>query len=156
MTETKRLKKILDSTTVIFFRGEPDGRRWECASMIEPGERYFGFSEPGLLSFEDGRIVALLRTDSGEGKLQIKNREDMPEDTNGNGHWFDGYGYYVFQAESTDNGRSWSEPVKTPIWGHPPFGLRLKSGNLLLLYGHRRPPFCIRAILSRDGGKPGT
>ena len=59
----------------------------------------------------------------------------------------------LYQAESRDGGDTWSEPVQLPIWGHPPYLLRLASGNLLLVYGYRRTPWEIRAILSRDDGR---
>ena len=43
--------------------------------------------------------------------------------------------------------------MQIPIWGHPPYMLKLASGNLLMVYGHRRPPWSIRAVLSRDRGR---
>ena len=39
------------------------------------------------------------------------------------------------------------------LWGHPPYLLRLAGGKLLMVYGYRRPPWEIRAILSRDEGR---
>jgi len=59
---------------------------------------------------------------------------------------------YLHQARSTDRGRSWSATARTPIWGHPPHLLPLRSGALLCTYGHRRPPFGVHACLSHDGG----
>jgi hypothetical protein len=52
-----------------------------------------------------------------------------------------------------DGGLSWSEPIQLPLWGHPPCVKRLASGNILLVYGVRKKPFGIKAVLSRDNGK---
>ena len=60
----------------------------------------------------------------------------------------------MFQAVSTDMGRTWGAPRRLP--GLPPNMqpslLRLSDGRLLLCYGHRRTiPRSIRVRLSDDG-----
>ncbi len=87
-------------------------------------------------------MIALLRTD-----WDTIPHADRPEEAKV------GYGYFLYQTESTDKGRTWSEPVRLDLWGHPPYLLRLTSGNILLVYGYRRPPWEIRAVLSRDEGR---
>jgi hypothetical protein len=79
-------------------------------------------------------------------------KDRLPAEANGNGTKRDGYGYFLYQATSTNGGRDWNTPEPLPVWGHPPFLLQLRSGNLLMVYGHRRPPFSVRAILSHDRG----
>jgi hypothetical protein len=64
-----------------------------------------------------------------------------------------GYGYFLYQTESSDGGCIWNEPVRLDLWGHPPYLLRLAGGNILLVYGYRRAPWEIRAILSRGEGR---
>jgi hypothetical protein len=59
----------------------------------------------------------------------------------------------LWQTESADGGKTWTETRPTSIWGLPPHLLRLRDGRILLTYGHRRPAFGQRACLSRDGGK---
>ena len=54
---------------------------------------------------------------------------------------------------SDDDGKTWSEPVKTPVKGFPQHLLVLKDGRLLATYGYRYRPFGVRACLSADGGK---
>jgi hypothetical protein len=42
--------------------------------------------------------------------------------------------------------------VQLPFWGHPPCLKRFGNGDVLLLFGVRRKPFGIQAVLSRDDG----
>lgn len=90
-----------------------------------------GFTEPHILSIGDGRIIALHRT--------------HPNDSPGEG--------YLYQSLSTDWGLNWRPAVRTPMWGHPPHLLRLSSGVILCTYGHRRPPYGVRACFSHDNGQ---
>ncbi|MHB0934747.1 MAG: sialidase family protein [Armatimonadota bacterium] len=132
--------------SVILLRSD-DGATWHYLSKIaSPG--MFGLGEPGLLTLADGRIIAMLRAEWGFVK---SDPAGWPDDVNGHGRARDGYGYYLYQSESDDNGRTWSTPRQLPLWGHPGFLLQLSSGNVLLVYGHRRTPYGIRAVLSRDG-----
>ena len=65
---------------------------------------------------------------------------------NGSGHWW--------QAISRDNGRTWTA-AETAIDGTstPPSGLvELSDGRLVLVFGVRRPPFGLRALVSEDEG----
>jgi hypothetical protein len=60
---------------------------------------------------------------------------------------------YLYQADSEDYGRTWSDIRKLDIWGLPPHMLKLSDGRILCAYGHRRDPFSIRAVLSYDNGR---
>jgi hypothetical protein len=57
----------------------------------------------------------------------------------------------TLQCESTDGGRSWSDPHAIGVWGLPSFLTKLKDGRLLMSYGHRRQPFGNQARISEDG-----
>lgn len=59
----------------------------------------------------------------------------------------------TLQSESTDGGKTWSEPHSIGVWGLPSHLLRLRDGRLLMTYGHRRAPFGNQARLSDDHGK---
>ena len=54
---------------------------------------------------------------------------------------------------SDDGGRTWTEPIKTPIWGHPSHLLKLADGRILCTHGYRRTPLGVRAVFSEDGGE---
>lgn len=134
----------------VFLRSLDDGVSWTYLSKIEsPGP--FGVGEPGLAVLKDGRILAVLRAEWSS--VKGLDPAGWPEDVNGHGFERGGYGYYLYQAESADNGRTWSVPRRLPLWGHPGFPLALRSGNVLLVWGHRRKPYGIQAALSRDGGR---
>ena len=59
---------------------------------------------------------------------------------------------YVLESWSNDAGLTWSQPLRTPIWGYPQHLLKLKDGRILCTYGHRRSPLGVQAVLSADGG----
>jgi hypothetical protein len=59
----------------------------------------------------------------------------------------------TLQCESSDGGRTWSEPRAIGVWGLPSHLLRLSDGRLLMTYGYRRAPFGNQARLSEDHGR---
>ncbi len=59
----------------------------------------------------------------------------------------------TLQTESSDGGKTWSEPHSIGVWGYPSHLLRLKDGRLLMSYGHRRKPIGNQARLSDDHGR---
>ncbi len=59
----------------------------------------------------------------------------------------------TLQTESTDGGKTWSEPHAIGVWGLPSHLLRLKDGRLLMTYGYRRKPFGNQARISADEGQ---
>lgn len=136
-------------TGVNIYRGDRLGQNWEQVGFV-PSTPPFYFNESAIQAFPDGRVILVMRNDYDK---KLANGAEPPPETNGNGTERNGYGYWMSQADSTDGGRTWSAPRQLPIWGHPPYLLKLKSGNLLMVYGHRRPPHSIRAILSHDDGR---
>lgn len=58
----------------------------------------------------------------------------------------------TLQTESTDGGKTWSEPHSIGVWGLPSHLLRLKDGRILMTYGHRRAPLGNQARISNDEG----
>ncbi len=113
------------------LRSEDAGDTWEMVTMAYDGGVH-PFNESSLLRLPDGRIVAMVRTSSSS--------KGIPEEEK-----------YLWQTHSDDGGKTWSTVRKTAMWGYPPHLLLLRNGDVLCSYGHRRPPFGVRACLSRDG-----
>jgi hypothetical protein len=59
----------------------------------------------------------------------------------------------TLQSESSDGGRTWSEPRSIGVWGLPSHLLKLRAGRLLMTYGHRRAPLGIQIRTSDDQGR---
>jgi hypothetical protein len=63
---------------------------------------------------------------------------------------------WIETHRSLDDGRHWlKDTVPAPNLGegNPPSMIRLRDGRICLTYGHRAPPYGIRARLSSDGGR---
>ena len=108
-----------------------DGKTWEVIGVIPISERmkYLDLCEPHIVETENGKLLGMFRAEA----------PDLNE-------------RFLYQAESSDGGRTWSEPRKTPIWGYPPHLIRLNDGRLMVTYGRRLPPYGERACISRDSG----
>ena len=82
-----------------------------------------GFDETALLHLASGRLIAMMRSADGD----------------------------LWQTESDDLGYTWSEPRRiTQPTQHPADLLMLESGRVLLTFGHRSPPYGVRALISND------
>jgi sialidase-1 len=108
-----------------------DGVTWRWLAQIptRKGDVDSHYHELHAVEAKDGRIVA-----------QIRNHNKAN-------------GGETLQSESSDGGKTWSEPRSIGVWGLPSHLLRLKDGRLLMTYGHRRKPFGNQARVSEDHGK---
>lgn len=117
---------------VYFFRGTPDAKQWEKIGTVAEMPLGSGiaaaYEEPHTAILPDGTFVTAIRVPA-------------PGDD------------YMRISISHDQGKTWSEPVKTPVRGYPQHLLVLKDGRLLATYGCRYEPMGVRACISRDGGK---
>ena len=108
----------------VILRSRDGGETWGDGSLIAEG-----FDETALAYLASGKLIAMLRF-SGEG---------------------DSRGANLWQAESADLGYTWSEPHRiTQPTQHPADLLALESGRVLLSFGHRSPPYGVRALISSD------
>lgn len=113
---------------VNIYQGDPSSGSWEkigCAGDIPAG---------GADSFDEANLLVL---DNGEILCAIRNHNDG----------------FMRLSRSSDGGKSWSGPEKTPVRGFPQHLLELSDGRILATYGYRYPPMGIRGCISRDGGK---
>jgi hypothetical protein len=106
------------------------GKTWALIGCVPvpPDVQPGGFHEPHVVETAEGKLVGMIRHHGQPGDLVL------------------------WQTESGDGGKTWTEARPTKIWGLPPHLIRLRDGRLLVSYGHRRAPFGERACLSRDGG----
>lgn len=118
------------------IRSTDKGLTWGGASLIAEDEQYRrNFEEPSLVRLRNGKLLTMMRITSGRSPL-------FPDSQEG----------YLWQSESSDDGRTWKKPWKTAIWGYPADVIELRDGRLLCTYGYRLAPFGVRAVVSRDGG----
>jgi photosystem II stability/assembly factor-like uncharacterized protein len=108
-----------------------DGQTWRWLAEIpaRPGDKAEAYHELHAVDTGKGRIIVQIRN---------HNKTNAGE---------------TLQTESSDGGKTWSVPHSIGVWGLPSHLLRLRSGKLLMTYGHRRAPFGNQARLSDDGGK---
>ncbi len=108
-----------------------DGQTWRWLAQIptREGDNASSYHELHAVETADGRIVVQIRN---------HNKQNSGE---------------TLQSESSDGGKTWSEPHSIGVWGLPSHLLRLKDDRLLMTYGHRRPPFGNQARVSNDHGR---
>lgn len=118
-------------STVLLEESKDDGRSWNVLAVFEKPENMdTGLSEPHLVELASGKLIAMFRN---EPKDRTKS--------------------FLLQSESYDGGKTWTPMHNTGIWGLPPHLTQLKNGWVLVVYGHRRPPYSQRACISRDEGR---
>ena len=61
-------------------------------------------------------------------------------------------GGHIHLSTSRDGGATWEPPRELPVWGFPCHCVGLGDGRAVIVYGRRRAPFGIRAIVSADDG----
>jgi Neuraminidase (sialidase) len=113
---------------VWLLRSEDDGATWTFSTLAADSQKKRSFGETALVQAANGDLVAMMRTEPALGTK-------------------------MWTTRSADRGRTWSQPVETPLHGHPAHLLRLRDGTLLCTYGHRDPPIGIRAAFSHDHGR---
>ena len=123
---TGRVQPDEPQNSAFALRSDDAGGTWELIPIARV-RGAVGFNETYMTLLPDGRILALIRSTPPDGHL--------------------------YRSFSADAGRTWSEPERLPIWGFPAHVIRLRDGALLCAYAHRRHPFGVRAVLSRDDGE---
>jgi sialidase-1 len=114
------------NSEIFFLRSEDDGVTWHFVRMQPNGPGEVGFDETAFVETADGRILIMLRS--------------RPAG-------------YLWQSYSDDQGKTWTPPEQTRMWGYPAHLLLLPDRRLLCTYGYRRAPMGIRAAVSHDHGK---
>lgn len=92
--------------------------------------------EPHAIALPDGTVICHIRANDYEGEGDCSM-------------------FTLYQTESTDGGKTWSEPhaILERKGGAPAHLMLHSSGTLISTYACREEPFGIKAMFSRDGGK---
>ncbi|MBN2291378.1 MAG: exo-alpha-sialidase, partial [Pirellulales bacterium] len=108
-----------------------DGQTWRWLAQIptRKGDDPLKYHELHAVETADSRIVAQIRNHNNNNKGE------------------------TLQTESSDGGKTWSEPHSIGVYGYPSHLLRLRDDRLLMTFGHRRKPYGNQARLSEDNGK---
>jgi hypothetical protein len=108
-----------------------DGQAWKWLAEIpaRKGDSGAEYHELHAVETADGRLIVHIRNHN-----KTSDRETL-------------------QTESSDGGKTWSEPHAIGVWGLPSHLLRLRNDHLLMTYGYRRPPYGNQARLSTDHAK---
>jgi hypothetical protein len=126
---------------------EEDGSGWLAATRSTDGGKTWAIvgeiCGPMLLNQETRRWRPQLNENHA---LEIGPDHILCVFRGGSGNW------NVHMTETRDGGRTWSIPKDLGIYGFPSYLVKLTSGAILCVYGHRREPYSIRAILSYDNG----
>jgi len=133
-------KRSDDETDIAFvMRSSDQGDTWTDFSVaaFDPLLNV-AFLEPSLVQLFSGKIICMHRG------------HYIEDPSRGSDN---GKAKFLYQSESTDGGRTWTGLHRTDMWGHPPHVVQLSDGRVLCAYGYRRPPYGVRACISRDEGK---
>lgn len=121
------------NTGSILLRSTDNGKTWAYYSTIagDPGGKYGGLVEPGLVRTKSGRLISGLRTPASDNAIYVT--------------WSD------------DDGKTWAPIRKTDMHGHPVDLIQISDGRIMATYGIRPPshsrPGGIRACFSTDNGE---
>ncbi len=124
-------KELWTSGRVGVCESADDGQTWRWLGEIptRKGDDAKDYHELYAIEAKDGTVL-----------VQIRNHNKVNSGE-------------TLQCESTDGGKTWSEPHPIGVWGLPSHLLRLRDGRLLMTYGHRRSPLGNQARLSEDNGR---
>lgn len=121
-------KALWSDESVGAWHSLDDGLSWTRLALITPraGDKTKDYHELHAVEMSPGNIVC-----------HIRNHND-----NNNNE--------TLQCRSFDGGKSWSEPRSIGVWGLPSHLVKLRSGRIVMTYGHRRTPFGIQMRFSDD------
>lgn len=111
------------------WRSTDHGATWQLNPM---GTHAFSLmtNETGMVEVSPGRVLAHSRSEA----------EDHDQ-------------RYLMERWSDDGGVTWTDPLRTDVWGYPAHLLKLDDGRILCSYGYRKAPSGVRAVLSDDSGQ---
>lgn len=124
-------KALWGDEQVGVWESRDDGLSWSLLAPIpvRPGDTADNYHELHAVQAADGSIVCHVRN---------HNKTNANE---------------TLQCESTDGGKTWTMLHSIGVWGLPSHLMKMKSGRLVMTYGHRRKPLGNQMRFSDDHGK---
>lgn len=124
-------KKLWDGSRNGVAESTDDGAtwRWLAEFPTRSGDKFEEYHELHGVETASGRVLVHIRN---------HNKANAGE---------------TLQTESSDGGKTWTEPHGIGVWGLPSHLLRLRDGRLVMSYGYRRAPFGNQARVSKDDGR---
>ena len=120
-----------DMGQIFLYESFDGGLSWEKVSKLPmaEGQTVDNVHEPHIVELPSGELVAAIRA---HGKLVY-------------------HEFSIYFLNSTDGGKTWSQPRSYELSGSPPHLMLRKDGSVIVSYGRREAPFSIRAVVSYDG-----
>lgn len=124
---------------IMAARSKDGGRTWNVVGTVPNYEGTIpdNYHEPHVVELPSGKLVGMIRVE----------RFDPEDKEKGL------INFSMFQTESVDGGKTWSDMKPTGVLGSPPHLVRHSSGVLVCVYGYRAPGFGQRVLLSKDDGE---
>ena len=125
------------------IRSTDRGKTWGDVTFL------VNTDEVELLRLPDGKILGFARLDTSYTRDVWGKGDATGEEQIGEG------GDTMALMESTDDGRTWTDPVPIGLGPAqvPGFPVHMPDGRIVLVYGNRQFPFGVQAVASRDSGK---
>lgn len=129
-----RFHKGLAGGPIQCARSQNGGLTWAVVGEvpIRPDTENANYHEPHVIELPSGRLVGMIRYQYSD---KVKKYDRLT----------------IFQTESDDGGRTWTEARPTGAPGSPPHLLRHSSGAVVCVHGYRKgPSYGEWAMISRD------
>ena len=120
---------------ILAARSGDDGHTWTSLGSVPPadGTDHQDYHEPHVAELPSGKLIGLIR---------YENRSEHADYVH----------FSLFQTESDDGGRTWTQAKYLDVYGSPPHLIRHSSGALVCVYSYRKAPHGQRIMISWDQG----
>ncbi|MFO7637613.1 MAG: sialidase family protein [Clostridia bacterium] len=123
-----------ENRRVIVLKSMDRGRNWVRLYDIPRVEEAALMGEPNLYRAPSGKLVCMIRTHFEKENKTLYGGSDASLSP-------------MHVSVSDDDGKTWSMPRATKYTSPSPFeAIRLESGRVVMTYGHRYPPYGIKAV----------